>query len=762
AIGTDEEIDWIEKRQILDTWGGFNSMHVAAQSEVLDAGWELYNNGRRDWIASEQKRLQRGREASAALVEQVGQGLYEKIAKGQSLKTTAGRIAVEMRDFEGVLSALLGRDHELTKRWAGEVSKGFAHKDDAMRALRARWQSALDTAMPGLSHRKQKLRLYEMRTKRGIAVDIEEEQANPRLSSKEKEGLLQLGIPAKLVKSSVKLTEDEALFLTMTARQMQYREALSLAGWNPAKIAEVEKALSPEAKALREWMASEYDEGHAPLSAVVERVRGLKLPKVANYSPGRFYNWGNEKPLDVMGTGTVNGGFADGFLVDRKAHFAQVKLASALGVFWTHQNESQHWQALAEIVREMRGTLRHPDVKRSIEGAWGEMGTQLLESWMQAIEGNGIKHNAGASEKLVSWAISNFAVGKLAYNAATVVKQSMAVMNTALDMPFGMFVMGAGEVVKNPGRFLDVYRSDVIQRRMETGYSPEVRMLLDKFWTSKPGYTQDAMEKGMEFLGFADAFFTSISAAVAYEGHARAAEKTGMTSEQAHVIGMEKMEESVARTAQPQTADRRSIMEHRASGLGKLLILFLTESRQKGAIWLEALHHVAGDANRKLHGDPLRKATARDYRNLIISHMILAPMMQAITSAIKDWRDGPDDPDDDPAWELSDFAIAALLGPIASIPLIGQAVGAIGDAVAGRHRTAKASNVLADPVSAVMVGAGDLLTDAFDNKKHSPEDEAAKILRIMQNVGGVPGVLANAAAQVGDAVDQVEGRKGKK
>lgn len=762
AIGSNEEAQWIEKRQILDTWGGFNSMHVAAQSEVLDAGWEFYNSGRRDWIASEMQRLQRGREASAAMVEKLGQGLYEKLAQGQSITATLGRIAVEVRDFEGVLAALLGRDHPLTVRWAGDVSRGFAQKDDGMRALRKRWQFALDTAMPGLSKRKQKLRLYEMRTKRKIAVEIQEEKANPRLSTNDKESLLQLGIQPELVASKVKLTEDEALFLTMTARQSQYREALSLAGWNPAKLAEVEAALSPEAKSLREWMASEYDAGHAPLSAVFERVRGLKLPKITNYSPGRFYNWGNEKPLDVMGTGTVSGGFADGFLVDRKAHFAQVKLASALGVFWTHQNESLHWQALAEPVREMRGTLRHPDVKRAVQGAWGEEGMQLLESWMQAIEGNGIKHNAGASEKLIAWATSNFAVGKLAYNAATMVKQSTAALNVALDMPFGMFVMGAGEVVKNPGRFLDVYNSDTIQRRMETGYSPEVRMLLDKFWTSKPGFTQDAMERGMEALGFADAFFTSISAAVAYEGHARAAEKAGMSSEQAHKVGMEKMAEAVARTAQPQTADRRSIIEHRASGLGKLAILFMTEARQKSAIWLEAWQHVGGDVVRKAKGNKERKATARDVRALIISHMILAPMMAAISAGIRDWRDGPDDGDDDPAWEVSDFAIAALIGPLQGLPLIGQLFGALSDAVAGRRIMSKASNVLADPVSAVLVGAGDLLTDTFDEKEHSAEDEAAKILRIMQNVGGVPGVVANIAGQLGDAVDQASGEKPKK
>lgn len=742
AAGTEGELQWIERGQILDAWGGFDSMHIQAQSEQLAQGWDFYRTGRREWLDKEGKRLKGQRENSAKLVEQAGQGFYEKLGKGQSVGGTLKSLEVELRDFEGVLSALLGREHELTKRWAGEVSRGYGRREDAMRALRARWQGALDAAMPGTSRRKQRQRLYEMRTKQAISVTIKEEKANPRLTAEDKKRLDSSGATPELVEGAVKLTEDQAVFLTMTARQSQYVQPLAMAGFTPPVMAEIESKLSPEAKTLREWMGREYDAGHAPLSAVLEEMNGIKLPKIPNYSPGRFYNWGNEKPLDVMGTGTVNGGFASGFLMDRKAHFSQVKLASALGVFWTHQHEAIHWSNLAPIVREMRGTLRNPDVKRSIEGAWGEVGNQLLESWMLAIEGNGLRQNAGAFERMISWATTHFAVGKLAYNAGTIVKQSLAVLNTSMDeVPFGLWLMGAGEVMKHPARFADIYRSNVIQNRLENGFSPEVRMLLDKFWTSKPGFAVSAMESGMELLGFADAFFTSVSAAVVYESNARLAERAGMTSAQAHLIGMEKMTEAVRRTSQPQTADRRSIMEHRAGALGKLGLLFMTEARQKWAIYSEALRNT-------VKGKP----TKRDLRNLAIAHLLLSPLMAGLSAAIRDWRDGPDDGDDDPAWELSDFVIAATIGPIGQLPLIGQAVDGLKDKMAGRYRGGKGSNVLADPILAVTSGLWDL---AFGEN----EMDAEKVLRIMSEIGGAPGVTANILRQVKDAADQAGGQQ---
>jgi hypothetical protein len=753
--GKADESLWIERGQILDTWGAFASLHVSAQAQALEDGWELYRIGRNAWRASEDGRLAEQRAEAAEFIAQIGQGTYERIARAagdatgeggrvrraKALKTWAGKFDVETRDFEGVLSALLGRDHPITQRWAKQVREGLAKKDDAMRALRKRWQSALDLAMPGMGHSRQRKRLWEMRTVRNLEVDIVEEESRADLTAEERDELREAG-GLGAVQSKVKMTEDEAIFITMTARQKQYVEPLAMAGYTPAVIASLEARITPEGKALREFMAAEYDAGHAGLNDVMQRVQGIKLPKIPNYSPGRFYNWGNEKPLDVMGTGVVNAGFASGFLIDRRAHFSQVKLASALGVFWTHQNESLHWQALAEPVRAMRGVLRNPDVKRALDGAWGAEGNALLEQWMQALEGNGIKKAGGAWDKLINAASGNFALAKLGYNVGTIAKQSLAILNTALDVPFGMWVMGAGEVMQNPGRFREVFDSDFIQRRMENGFSPEVRTVLDRFWSAEPGVAQEVMEKGMEFLGFADAFFTSVSAAVAYEAHARMAEKAGMSPDQAHLIGMEKAAEAVSKTAQPQTVATRSMFELNLSPVGRLSFMFMTEARQKASLWLEA-------QGRFWTGE----ASPRDKQVLAVTHLLLAPMLQAITSAIKDWRDGPDDGDDDPAWEATDFLVAALLGPIDGIPFVGSA---IKDGIAGRAWGGKGSDVLGSPITGALTVGADLFTDLFDEKDQTLGETVDKILRLASQIGGPAGVGANIYKQGQDTIESFQ------
>jgi|GEM_PF-3871327 len=53
-----------------------------------------------------------------------------------------------------------------------------------------------------------------------------------------------------------------------------------------------------------------------------------------------------------------------------------------------------------------------------------------------------------------------------------------------------------------------------------------------------------------------------------------------------------------------------------------------------------------------------------DARLLLISPLVLAPLMTILSAAIRLERDGPDDSDDDAAWELSDFVIATIIGPM--------------------------------------------------------------------------------------------------
>lgn len=750
SAGSAKEVDALEALQAFDMWAGFSRLSLEDQQKALDHGWQLYRTGRNVWRDKEEQRLKAQRLEAKDFVDQLGQGTYEKITIGaedgsqgrkKQFAAQAARLGVEIRDFEGTVAALLGREHPITQRWSMMVRKGLTQKEKLLKDMRGRWQNMLDVALPGIGKRKQRSRLWEMRTKKVVTVQIEQEVSRADLTSEEKDELRATG-GLGTTTNNPQLTEDQCIFLSMTYRQKQYVEPLALAGYTAEVMAKIEQAITPEGRIIREWMASEYDAGHAGLNDVMERVQGISLGKTEHYSPGRFYNWGQEKPLDVMGQGVVNAGFASGFLIERRSHFSMVNPSSALGVFWAHQNETLHWQALAEPVREMRGVLRSPDVKMALDGVWGkDFANGLLEQWMQALEGNGIRKAAGAWDKWINAATSNMAVAKLGYNVGTILKQSTAALNSALDVPFGIWIQGAGSVYSNLKSYKFIHEADFIQQRLE-GTTPEVRDILGQFWNSNPGRAQGVMEKGMELLGYADAHFTTLSAAVAYESHARLAERAGMTPEQAHAIGLEKAEEVVSRTAQPTGVDRRSLFELRMGSLAKLSYMFMTEARQKGALWTEAWGNV-------IQG----KATQRDKNLLRVAHLILAPMMQGINSMIKDWRDGPDDGEDDPAWEASDFFVAALLGPIDGIPFVGAG---IKDAIAGRKYGSKGSNVIGEPITATIDVGIDLITDLFDDKEQSLGDEFDKILRFASNVGGSYGVGANIYKQGKDAVDSFQ------
>lgn len=741
-----------EKLQVLTQWGNFDLQTAAEQAAALKAGWQVAKTGRNEWGWKEEMRLKGQRVDAKKVIEQLGQGTYDKLAVDDSLSGVVGRMAIELRDFEGVMSALLGREHALTRRWSDAVGAAYMQKDRALARIRKDFDLETRLIFGVDSSHKIRKALWKLHTERTIGIEIFVEEADPTLTAEDRATLKQSGETIPRIRSEVKITQDEGIFLTMLAAQRQYKAPLEAAGWTDAVLQKIEKALSSEAKGLRQYLTRMYRDGYFPLNALYRDMFGVDLPRIENYAPARFYNAGREKPMDTLGAGVLTGGgFEDGFLKTRKEHTAKVQLHGALALYWAHQNQTQHWFALAPVVRQVRGVFRSPDVKMAVEGVWGKRGNALLETWFQALEGNGISQNAGDVERFISAATSRFAVARLAYNVGTLIKQGSAAFYTALDLGPREYALGFGQVMMRTQTLRDVWQSDAVQRRLENGTTPEIRAVLDDFWNSEPGRAKQILEKGMELIGFVDAAMTSFGAAIAYEAYARRAERSGMDAAQAHAVAMEQMARTVERTAQPVSVERRSITELRTGAFGKLMWMFASDARQKTGLWLEAWGNVFK-----------RQGTRRDASVLLLSHVVLGGIMTTLTSLVRDWRDGDDEDEleDDPNWEWEYYLVGMILGPASGLPLLGELVGWLGDKFAGnRAFEPGGTNVIAEPVVKGLQSGSRLIGEMLDDEAADKEKVEKDIIRIFEAMGGSGAVGAKAYKEAENIVDRVIGEK---
>jgi hypothetical protein len=596
--------------------------------------------------------------------------------------------------------------------------------------------------MPGRSKSQRERRFYEMHTKRSITVELTEEKMNALLNAKQREEMQDVGWTAEQITDKATLTEAEAMTVLLTWAQPRYRSSLQRSGFTADIVATLERSISSESRALRDWMSNELQAQHGPLNEAFERMAGISLPQTPNYWPGRFYSAGVEQEVDVMGQSAVGKGFADGFLKERKNHAAYVKLENAFATFWAHVNQSEHWRNLAEPVREMRGVFRNPQVKRGVEAGAGKQALNDMNSWIDVLEANGTQGDSGAIEKVLSRWLGNFSLGRLAWNPFSIIRQAPAMFNVGLDAGLtpGMLFKGAGSILRDPSNFRDIYKelfaSDVVFARLEGGMSPEVRNALNEFWKSGPGVWKGALDTGMEILGFTDALFTTIGGVVAYEAKAIELERAGVESSEAHVQAMRAAREAMEATAQPVTVNRKSLMEARGQGaIKKSVMMFLSDGRQKWAYYQESVIDILKNG---------RKAKRESWNRLIWTWLVIGPASQIITSAIRDSMDGGEDDEifDAKNWTASDFVISSVLGPLRGFFLAGQIVETMADRAAGRKIWGNSGGGVTDIPDEVAGDIARLAGYAIDDKDQSGEQYGNAVLSLMSNVGGVPGMIA--------------------
>jgi hypothetical protein len=437
----------------------------------------------------------------------------------------------------------------------------------------------------------------------------------------------------------------------------------------------------------------------------------------------------------------VEGGFRAGMLRDRKAHLAEPKPENAFALWLGHISQVAHWKAVAPLARELRGVFGHPEVKKAITARHGAETLDALNRWMDAIESNGVRTNFPAwAQTLLAWQANV----KLAWKVGTILKQSTGLLAAAYRMPLKAYASGMRRLVTGQIDVQDVWSSPMIQRRLESGFAPEVRAAMSRTFTDAPTLRRRFVQQGMELIGYADAFFATASAAIHYDWQLSQIREAvpGISDAAAKAHAMRETQLVVNATAQPVEITERSLVE--MGGFGKVFLIFGSEARQKSSMWITAWARV------------LRKqATEEDWRTLAIMHLIVGPMVQVISSAWMDARDDDDDEwFDEKNWGAWDFIRSAALGPMAGIPIIRDLTDGFSGDSGPTAQTAKAMQ------SAVKIVKGP--EDSEDEAVEWYAQRTAEILKGADSFTAVVAGIGEQAFRISDNVfdtrEEIQGK----
>lgn len=764
-------VDLYEKRQLLEAFGNFDGKNAADGDAAVKFLTDVYTNGRNTWRSIVEQREQERADLRAQAIKEVG-------GPGTALERQKAREAEGKAGQRGWLADFFGRKHQswgqriasifgveskTANRYEKGVQDAFRAKAEALirRRIEQRdmllklfgvksWFKAQDELVK-LQGRREKTGVMKLEGRKVETVslpvdkaqDILEGSAQPdaygldnshlgalrdaldrwavtgdKSHSVEIEVVRNPGTPVEQM-----LSELEAIHLTMLARQEGYRAGMDFHGWTAESLEQMEKFISPSGKRVREWLGTQYEEGYSAMNRVYQSMYGIDLPKVENYAPGYFEHAGAPGDMNPFGLDNDPAGMAAGFLRKRKNHKAEPVIVDALQTYWNHVLMTEHWQAFAPIIQEMRSVFGAVETKHAITANEGAKAYGDVMNWVKIFEQNGIKD--AQTNRWVGRVSTALARSGLAFKLGTWMKHFPNAFASLAEVPAGQFMRSFFRVITGQGEasLMEMWKSDTIRERLLMSFTPDLRQIMQgpnarAGWFAKIG---NFLDWGVARISWVASALTTFSAAVAHDYHFREAVAGGMDEASARSYAEEKTAQTIARTAQPETLDRKSLAEIERTGAGRIMMLFHTPERQQWGVAFSALADaISGNGSK---ADAARK---------LASTWLIAPVLMQTMVGL--FRYLTTDEDAEEAWTWKRYLGAIAMGPLSGIFGLGQIV-----EVGVHHFTGAEGSKASD----AFTGMGEQMIKAG---KHISDGDAT--FRDFLELCAAAGVLTGAASDV--------------
>jgi hypothetical protein len=548
------------------------------------------------------------------------------------------------------------------------------------------------------------------------------------------------------------MSEMQGIQYLLWSRQDASRKQMERDGWTEDSFRQLDEFLSPQAVALANWMASSYDAAAKMIDPVYRRLFNAPLPRIKNYAPIYRHRSGDASVMELDGS-DISSGMTAGFTKSRVNTTSPLMRMDAMAVFLGHWQNVAHWVSHAEIMRDTKAVMLDKNVQTAIRQKSGDASLTNLKTNIANIEAAGTR----AVKDIVF--LSRFwqnlmqyrAFKALAFRISPVAKQSSAALNPLLaDVPAHAYSVGLVRALTSPVEFASdvsaMWKSDIIQRRIQGGFSAEARVAMQNAGVNG-SMLISLMQKGMLPMAWTDAGWTAIGSAIAFDYYRRSyfAENSSATAEQADAYAAQRLERMIATSAQPSDLVNRSIAEQSTNIFAKAMWMFLSDQRKAAAIELMAIKRLASGKS---------KNKAMDIQRVLVAHVAQAAVTQLSVAVLASVLGKPED--EEREWSREQWAATLALGPVGGIFVLGRGIEygvkyLLGLRVFGE-------TTLTEKVASDVYRAGRDINDLFSD---DPEDVVSELDKLSSATGSVLAPIFGPQAGAVDVMGNVlrEARK---
>ena len=449
------------------------------------------------------------------------------------------------------------------------------------------------------------------------------------------------------------LSQSQAINLTMLFRQEHLRESMIHEGYTEKTMKKMEKFLSPEARKIRDWLTSQYEENYHRINEVFRAQYGVSLPKTYFYSPVRRIADGYVKDMAIDSHGGMAMSTNPNFLISRTKNFAEVdQTADALSIYMEHMVKTNHYVALSKPIKTLRSIFSDKEVKKNIKDYAGD---SLLTTINERIEWFADGGNRKATH--IKWMDDLRAAHvytSLSYNWALSIKQLLSLPAFAFDMSFKDFGKYSKMFWSDPVKhFKEMAQTDYVRTRFKEGYERDVIDGLKKEGSA----IMKALKAGMIFTKSGDIVPVMIGGWMMKKRSFDMAKAKNMSDADAEAKSIIDFEMSSDRAQQAGNLKDLSSFQAGAS-LFKLFTMYKTSQRQYYAnVYESLLDFKAG-----------KKGAGKEFaRRFFIGQFVLPLTFQFVSDTLK----APFEDDDD-RYDGEDYLRAMLMGPLNGLFIAGN------------------------------------------------------------------------------------------
>lgn len=567
----------------------------------------------------------------------------EALKRENSLPAKWESGVLNLINFDQLMRYVFGEDSKVAREITDRQRKADNAKSDGINNLTEDWDTFISRLAGGTAQGQQMV--FDMSRMEGQDID---------------------GVP---------YSQNQLMAITMMWMQPKGRQHMEgfldsdgqPAGkwhYNQDFVNKAERLLTPQAKAIRQYLLDKYDAEYDAINKVYRKVYGLNLPKNQFYSP--LVVESIKAPAN-MGIDPLTGGvYAAGAnspsaLRSRGGAIAQPVFRDAVQTYFAHMLQMEHWKAYAEFNSEAAALLGHRDTRNVVKGKAGEQAAAVVNLWLNYFLQGGSKDAANqlAINQFLNRITGNFAAISLFGRATTLALQVTQLGAASAKMPVGAYMKRFGKLMAGRLSWKEALDSPYIQRRIKD-MPPAVALAMQGLRAEKPNAIRRAARALGQLISGFDGLATAGTYAMVYDYQKTLAMRGGMTERDAADFARNEAERIVDEIAQPTRAGARSIYEMNATNpIARAAWAFSSESRKNMGLVLYNLS----------------KGTNREYDKAIIYVFILNGLVgSVIRTAFRDLKDEDDDEIfDEKNWGWNRMLALLISDPLYGFPIIGEA-----------------------------------------------------------------------------------------